>query len=101
LRSVGVMLVCVLLGGMLRMLDSVKLVTMGQMRMMTGRCMIAGLGVPGRFTMMLGSFFQMFCRFVVMMMNLVLGVHATLLDRHAPDPASRAWLIKQSPMSRL
>jgi hypothetical protein len=95
------MLGCVLLGRMLGMLDRVQLMTVGQMRMMTGRRMIAGLGVLGRFAMMLGSFFQMLRCFVVMMMNLVLGVHATLLDRHAPDPASRADLLKQSAMSRL
>jgi len=84
------MLVRVLLGRMLGMLDRVKLVAVGQMRMVTGFCVIVSFGMFGRFAMMPGSLFQMFCRFVVMMMNLVLGVHATLLDRHAPDPASRA-----------
>jgi len=79
-----------LLGSMLGMLDGMKLVAVSQMRMMTGRSVITRLSVPGRFAMMLGGLFQMLRRFVVMMMNLVFGVHATLLDRHAPDPASRA-----------
>jgi hypothetical protein len=84
------MLGYMLLGRMLGMLDRMKLVAVGQMRMMTGRSMVTSLSVPGCFAMMLGGLFQMFCRFVVMMMNLVFGAHATLLGRQAPDPASRA-----------
>jgi hypothetical protein len=95
------MLASVLLGRVFGMFDRVQLVSMRQMRVMTGFVVITILGVLGCFAMMLGSFFQMFCRFVVMMMNLVFGVHATLLDKHAPGPGSQALPANQITVSRL
>jgi hypothetical protein len=93
------MLAGMLLGRLLGVLDRMQLMTMRKVRMMTGRFVIALLGVLGGFAMMLGRFFQMLCRFVVMMMNLVLGVHATLLHTHVPDPGSRARSVKQTTVS--
>lgn len=95
-----VMFAGVLLGRMLGVFDRMQLVAVREVRMMAGRLVIALLGMLGGFTMMLGRFFQMFCRFVVMMMNLVLSVHATLLDRHVPDPGSQVRSVNQMTVSR-
>lgn len=96
-----VVLVRVFLRRMLCMLGRMQFMAVRQVCVMASLFVIAAFSVLGRFTMMLGSFFQMFCRFVVMMMNLVLGAHAALLDRRTPGPGSQVRPAKQMSVSRL
>jgi len=86
---------------MFGVLDRVQFVAMREVRMMTCRFVVAGFGVLRRFAMMLGCLVQMLCSFVVMMMNLVLGAHATLLGSRAPDQSSQAHPAKQMSVSCL
>lgn len=95
-----VMLFRVFLGGMLGVFDRMQLVAVREVRMVTGRFVVAGFGMPCRFAMMLGCLFQMLCSFVMMMMNLMLA-HETLLDSDAPGTGSRARLANQKTVSRL
>ena len=96
-----VMFVRVFLSRMLGMFDRMQLMAMRKVCVMAGFLVIAAFSVLSCFAMMFSSFVQMLCRFVVMMMNLVLGAHATLLDSRAPDQSSQAHPAKQMSVSCL
>jgi hypothetical protein len=68
---------CVKLGGFRGVMCGVKMMGIGNMRVMSGRVMIAGFVVPRGFAMMTGGVIVMF-RCFVMMLCCLLG-HLILL----------------------
>jgi hypothetical protein len=65
----------VVLGSMLGVFQRVKLVSVRDVRMMTGGDMIAGFVVLRRFAMMMGCMVEMFCSLVVVVVRRMFFTH--------------------------